>query len=96
MSKVLDFAVCFARCATNNGFDPLELAELIRLSDRAFKAGEAYCNLPGDRYEKANTRTKNKVKLHAEKMGLVTEWPGLWPMFKNAKTGYGIHIPTPN
>ena len=88
MSKQLDFAVQFAHTCTRYGFAPADLAELIRLSDRAFKAGERYCNTGVERSNKPFKAVATKAK----DMGMETNWPGLYPSFTN-NIGQPVYLP---
>lgn len=69
-----------------------EAAErLVRLSRRAFRAGEYWCNVADPNAERAYEAAKRKVVLYAAALGLETHWYGLWPTF--VKEGADIYIP---
>jgi hypothetical protein len=77
--KALDEAVRFAGMCKANEFEPREFADLIRLTRRAVAAGERACSVPNT--QKAADRAMERVEVHAAKMGLRTDWPGLFPTF---------------
>jgi hypothetical protein len=89
MSKKLDFAVQFANFCKNRNVEPREVAELIRLINRAFKAGEHDANYGTD---KADPWYK-KVEAQAAKLGMKTYWPGLYPAFNDVTDNTNVHVP---
>lgn len=84
LNKSYAFAVAFAKCAALHDFNPVDLAELMTLSDRAFKAGENHCNLGTDATSAKVDRTYRDVEAKACAMGLSVEYPGLYPHFSRA------------
>jgi hypothetical protein len=66
----------FARFCADHKIDPHDLAELLALARRAFKAGERECNT-GISADPQRERVEDK----AEELGWLTRWPGLHPAF---------------
>lgn len=79
--------VSFARFAQREGIEPMDLAELLTLAGRAFRAGERECNT-GQTAEPA----RRAFCVKAEAMGYGVRWPGLCPLL--TKDGREIHLPT--
>ena len=77
VNKRLQFAVDFANASARMNLPPSELAELCRLAQRAFKAGETYCSIP-DRGPQRDIACR-KLEAKAAEHGFVVVWPGLWP-----------------
>lgn len=84
--------VDFARFVQNQGIEAYEVAELCRLAQRAFKAGERYCNSGSDRDARNNERTGERFEIKAKSLGFEVSWPGLWPRL--AKDGQDVYLPT--
>lgn len=91
LSKVKRFAVNVARFAINNGIDAYDVAELVTLAERAFKAGERYCNSDSERVSKANDAAQERFEKRARELGFVPSWSGLWPSL--TKDGSPVYLP---
>lgn len=89
LPRALRYAVHFARACKNNKIEPDKLAELIALSNTAAHAGARECNVPDFSGEKQRRR----VERHARELGLTTDWPGLYPSFRDDR-GRTVHLPT--
>lgn len=89
MSKKLDFAVQFANFCKNRNAEPRDVAELIRLVNRLFKAGEFDANHGTDKAEP----WYDKVRTLATLLGLNTTFPGLYPSFTDAKDHSSVYLP---
>ena len=76
--KVMKY-VDFARFSINHGIEAWDLAELITLAERAFKAGERYCNSGSERDSRANEVAGERFEIKAKALGYKASWPGLWP-----------------
>jgi hypothetical protein len=86
-------AVRFAQWAAELQINPIELAELVRLARRAFRAGERYANSGAKLDSDREIRAGLAVERHAKALGLTTQWPGLWPTFVVERTGHATHLP---
>lgn len=76
--KAMKF-VDFARFCVNQGIEAYDVAELITLAERAFKAGERYANSGSDRDSRANELSGERFEIKAKALGFGVSWPGLWP-----------------
>ena len=89
LNKMLQNSIHFANFANNNGVEPCALGELIALANRAFTAGERYCNSGNDRDSSALDRSVGRFEKAATALGFGVDWPGLWPtLFKDGKSVY--------
>lgn len=85
-SKRYAKCVGFARFVREHRLDPADLAELLTLADRAFRAGEREANT-GRSADGARDRFEAKAK--AMRFGV--KWPGLLPSLTRA--GRDIYLP---
>ena len=91
MKQSLIDCIQFANTCSTQHVKPRELAELIEAINKAAAAGERNCNernYPRSKYDMAMER----VEKLALEFGWETDWPGLYPSFKDRK-GHSIHIP---
>jgi len=86
MSKRMRSCVAFARFAREHRIDPGELAELLTLAERAFKAGEREANT-GRSADPARRRFEAKAK----ELRFGVRWPGLLPSL--TRSGRDIYLP---
>lgn len=91
LSKRMMGCVQFARFAVNHSVDPMELAELLTLADRAFKAGERDCNEGSDKSGRAYETAHKRFGVKARELGFEVSWPGLWPQLR--RDGHDICLP---
>lgn len=89
--KAMKF-VDFARFCVNQGIEAYDVAKLVTLAERAFKAGERYCNSGSDRDSKAEQRAGERFEEFALSLGFEVTWPGLWPRL--VKNGQDVYLPT--
>lgn len=68
-------AISFARTAWLHDLDPRDLARLCVLAERAGAAGVRETNTPNASAAKA----RDRFEAEASRLGLVVEWPGLYP-----------------
>ncbi len=90
-SSSMESKIRFARFAKEHNVDPVDLAELLVLAQRAFKAGVNKCNKPGDRYVKANANAQAAFEAKAKSLRFGTYWPGLLPGV--IRRGERVHLP---
>ena len=86
MTRRMRSCVAFARFACEHRIDPGDLAELLALADRAFRAGEREANT-GRTAEPARRRFEAKAK----ELRFGVKWPGLLPSLTRA--GRDIYLP---
>lgn len=89
--------VDFARFCVNHKIEAYDLAELITLAERSFKAGERYCNSGSERDEKANERISHRFNIKASSLGFRVSWSGLWPSLQKADADgvmRDVYLPT--
>ena len=86
MSRRMRSCVAFARFASEHRIDPGDLAELLTLAEKAFKAGEREANT-GRSADPARKRFEEKAR--ALRFGV--RWPGLLPSLTRA--GRDIYLP---
>lgn len=88
MTKKYQRLINFANFANNWHIEPIQLAELIKLSHAASNAGVRECN-----QENAPSayKARRRVERAADALGFVTDWPGLFPSF--AYKGKTVHLP---
>lgn len=82
----------FAMFCYNNNLKPEDVGELCLLAQEAHDLGVRSCNeenFPRRRYDAAMEAFEAK----ATSLGIITDWPGLYPGLK--KDGYSIHLPIP-
>lgn len=83
------FALSVCRFASETGIPVRAVIELVRLANRAFKAGEYQANTgDGRRFERASAAFEKEAEWH----GLVVQWPGLWPSLTYA--GRNVELPS--
>lgn len=82
LPKTYENTVHFAGFARVNRLDPRALAELCVLSWRAAHRQALEASHPNAAPAAPSMR---RVEVHAAKMGLKTQWPGLYPTFHGAK-----------
>jgi hypothetical protein len=85
-SKRYAKCISFARFVREHGVEPTDLAELLTLADRAFRAGEREANT-GRSADGARERFEAK----ARGMRFGVKWPGLLPSLTRA--GRDIYLP---
>ena len=79
----------FAHFCDRHKIDPHDLAKMMILCRKAFKAGERYCNTSGDRAEKALDRARDAFEAKATEHGFTVRWPGLFPtLYKGDNHAY--------
>lgn len=83
--------IAFARFCIEHNVSPADAAELGRLANRAFKAGERHCNDGTEKSHKLELSRAAEFKAAAAKLGFETEWYGLWPTLR--KDGRDVGIP---
>lgn len=83
-SSALQFAINFRAFADENKMGSKDLAELIELSEKAFKNRNAEMKLV--------TEYREECARKAESLGLKTTWENSWPSFTNGK--YKVYLPT--
>ncbi len=91
-TKTMESCCTFANFAIEQGLLPYDLAELILLARRAFKAGEKNCNEGSETSSLAEDRSGKAFIEKAASLGFGTMWPGLWPTL--LKDGKQIHLPS--
>jgi hypothetical protein len=87
----------FARFCVKHGIEAYDVAELVTLAERAFKAGERLCNSGSDRDNKASERTGEAFEAKAKALGFEVTWPGLWPQLMKADADgvmLAVYLPT--
>lgn len=92
MNKTLQFAIDFSHKANTLGIKPVELAQLIVLSDRVGNLATRECN--GEDVDKRLTKARTILENAAKDMGagLVVSYSGLYPSF--AQGGYDVYLPS--
>lgn len=91
LNKANRYAIALARFAHDCGIDMYDAAVLAMLADKAFHAGERACNEGSEQARSAEKETGEQFDSAAIKLGLETDWPGLWPLVR--KNGRDIMIP---
>jgi hypothetical protein len=94
--KAMKF-VDFSRFCVNQGIESYEGAELVTLAERAFKAGERYCNSGSERDSRANETAGERFEIKAKALGFTVSWPGLWPRLEKVEADgvkRDVYLPT--
>lgn len=89
--------VDFARFCVNQGLEAYDVAELITLAEKSFKAGERYANSGSDRDSKATERAVDRFELKSHLLGFKVSWPGLYPVLMKADADgvvRDVYLPT--
>lgn len=85
-SRSMERCISFAKFAQRWRLQPVDLAELLTLADRAFKANVRECNTG-----KSAERARKAFETRARSLRFQTYWPGLLPALK--RCGETIHLP---
>lgn len=92
MTRKLQACVSFARFCAEYNIAPTDLAELLRLKARAFRAGERHCNMGTGASHARKLATATQFENFAKRFGFTISWPGLCPVLRN-KGGYDVYLP---
>ena len=87
-SKSMEARISFAKFVALHRLQPVDLAELLVLADRAFNAGERECNTGKSA---AAMRARDAFEARAKPLRFGVDWPGLLPALK--RRGETIHLP---
>lgn len=92
----IEYAVNFARCASNTGADPYELARLVKAIRKAANAGQRECNEGTAEAAAKADKARTLISLIAAKTFRATikvSWYGLFPTI--LVDGQEVHVPLP-